>query len=196
MVDESRKEAKTDDDTPILAMSKIKVAPIHDHVVPEDDGNKKTSDEEESIDEETEKDDLEAEEIDPIKLADQDDKPKDAKQEPKTIEDVVIAKDDAEAKPEPTPVAEPTDQTSKGAQEKIDEIANRKAAERAAEIQKLAESHKYFLPINQVEKRRNKRAAWAGVVLVLLLAIVWADVALDAGLVTVPGITAPTHFFK
>lgn len=77
-----------------------------------------------------------------------------------------------------------------------DEKAAQQAAQRAEELTKLAESQKYYLPINQIEKRRNKRYAVAGALLIVVLILVWADVALDAGIVTIPGIKAPTHFFK
>jgi len=112
------------------------------------------------------------------------------------------AKDDTPDEPEDEPQADsPTedeaagDEVKKAAPEET-EIAERKAAERQAELDKLAESRKYYLPINQVEKRRTKRYVVAGFVLIVLLGVVWGDIALDAGLVTIPGIKAPTHFFK
>lgn len=76
------------------------------------------------------------------------------------------------------------------------ELAARKEAERQEQLDKVAESRKYYLPINQVEKRRNRQYTIAGVLLIILLAVVWADIALDAGIVTIPGVKAPTHLFK
>lgn len=79
---------------------------------------------------------------------------------------------------------------------KADEEAAHKLAEREAEVAKLVESRKYYLPINQVEKRRNKRAAALGLLLIIILAVAWADVALDAGIVKIPGVKPLTHFFN
>lgn len=77
-----------------------------------------------------------------------------------------------------------------------EDLAARKAAEREAQLNKIAEAKTYYLPINQVEHRRNKRAVVLGSILVIILGLAWADVALDAGLVSVPGVKAPTHFFS
>lgn len=67
-------------------------------------------------------------------------------------------------------------------------------AKHAAEIQKLADSKKYYLPINAVEKRRSKRALIILIVFVVLAAV-WADVASDAGMLTIPGVKPVTNFF-
>lgn len=79
---------------------------------------------------------------------------------------------------------------------KDEEQAALKEAERAAEIDRLAISHKYYLPINQLERRRNRHYAIAGIVLIIILGLAWADISLDAGIVSIPGVKAPTHFFK
>lgn len=63
-------------------------------------------------------------------------------------------------------------------------------------IQKLVDSKQYFLPINAVEKRKSRNFVILGVVLSLLLAMAWADIALDAGLVQIPGVKPVTHFFS
>ena len=76
------------------------------------------------------------------------------------------------------------------------ELAARKEAEQVEAVDALAASRKYYLPINQVEKRRNKQYAVAGVILIIILGLMWADIALDAGIVSIPGVKAPTHFFK
>ena len=70
------------------------------------------------------------------------------------------------------------------------------AAKHDAEIQKLVDSKQFFLPINSVEKRRSKRVVLLGVVLSLLLALAWADVALDAGIIQINGVKPVTHFFS
>lgn len=76
------------------------------------------------------------------------------------------------------------------------DIIASKAAERQANLDKIALAKTYYLPINQVVRRRSKHVAIAGVVLIIILGVAWADVAIDAGLVTVPGVKAPTHLFS
>jgi hypothetical protein len=88
-------------------------------------------------------------------------------------------------------------QIGKGAKQlgQTDEEAEAAAqAEHQAGIQKLVYSKQYFLPIVTVEERKNKRFIVIGIVLSLLLAISWLDVALDGGLIS--NTTIPhTHFF-
>lgn len=72
----------------------------------------------------------------------------------------------------------------------------KKQAEHDAAIEKLAAGKQYFLPINMVEKRRTKQFVALGVVLAVVLALVWVDVALDAGLIHLAGIKPVTHFFS
>ena len=69
-------------------------------------------------------------------------------------------------------------------------------AKHEAEMQGLADSKKYFLPINTVEKRRTKHFVIIGIGLSLLLVIVWIDIALDAGLIKIGGLKALTHIFS
>ncbi len=80
--------------------------------------------------------------------------------------------------------------------EASEDIAASKQAEHKAAVQKLVDNKQYFLPINSVEKRRSKRFVALGVTLSLVLTVAWADVALDANLIHVTGIKAPTHFFS
>jgi hypothetical protein len=70
------------------------------------------------------------------------------------------------------------------------------AAKRQTAITKLAESKQYYLPINTVEKRRSRRFVGLGILLSLLLIVAWADIALDAGLIHLGSLKAPTHFFS
>ncbi|MGH7240810.1 MAG: hypothetical protein ACREGB_00770 [Candidatus Saccharimonadales bacterium] len=86
--------------------------------------------------------------------------------------------------------------TIKNANTEEQELLDKKAAEHQANLEKIALAKTYYLPINQVERRRSKHITVAGAVLIILLGLVWADVALDAGLVTIPGVKAPTHFFS
>lgn len=71
-----------------------------------------------------------------------------------------------------------------------------KETERAAAIQKLVDDKQYYLPINSVEKRRSRRFVALGVLLSMLLAVAWVDVALDAGLIHIGNIKPVTHFFS
>lgn len=66
---------------------------------------------------------------------------------------------------------------------------------RHAAIQKLVESQQYFLPVDHVELKRARVITAAGSLLILLLGLAWANIALDAGLVSVAGVPH-THFFK
>lgn len=70
------------------------------------------------------------------------------------------------------------------------------ADEAAANIQKLVIEKRYFLPINTQEKRRTKHFIILGIVLILLLALAWADIALDAGLIQIDGVKPLTHLFS
>lgn len=76
------------------------------------------------------------------------------------------------------------------------DLIDRKAAERQANLDKIALAKTYYLPINQVVRRRSKHVAIVGAVLIILLGLAWLDVSLDAGLISIPGIKAPTHFFS
>lgn len=57
------------------------------------------------------------------------------------------------------------------------------AAQRAAEVEKMIASRKYFVPINAVKKRRTMRVVF--VLLVIVLFIVVGLTAIDAGLIDV-----------
>jgi len=118
-----------------------------------------------------------------------------------------------EAKPAPapdlTPAAKPDapDETTtdsitepveapKGPTVEAENAAAAAAAKREAELQKLVESKKYVLPINSLEQRRTKRIVLLGLLLSLLLAAAWVDIALDAGLIHLSGLHPVTHFFS
>jgi hypothetical protein len=93
---------------------------------------------------------------------------------------------------------ETTKQAAGDAQKTSDkeaEEAARLELERQAALQKIIDSRQYALPINTVEKRRNKRDILLGALFILLLAVVWFDIALDAGMIHVQGVHAYTHFF-
>lgn len=69
-------------------------------------------------------------------------------------------------------------------------------AQQAAAVQKLIDSGKYVLPINAVEKRKTKRFMVMGIFLAVLLALVWGDIAADAGIIHISGVKPVTHFFS
>jgi hypothetical protein len=71
-----------------------------------------------------------------------------------------------------------------------------KQAEHDAAIQKLIVDKQFVLPINSVEKRKTKRFIILGVGLSLVLAVAWADVALDAGIIHLGSVKPVTHFFS
>lgn len=69
-------------------------------------------------------------------------------------------------------------------------------AKRQVDLQAMIESKKYYLPINTLQESRTKQFVTGGVLLSLLLAVVWADIALDAGLIKIGHLHALTHFFN
>lgn len=192
----SENDPKPDDaPKPLHTTSHLKIEPVH-HEDSSEKLNVKTTDEpkpEPTLAEEAATSTSESAQADPPPATE-------AATEPSEL-----AKPESESEPEADAVAaddnqatDPTNQTKTrdGTKEAEADIIAQKELERAAELQKLADSHKYYLPINQVEKRRNRRAVWLGVFIIVLLGLAWADVALDAGLVTIPGVKAPTHFFS
>lgn len=66
---------------------------------------------------------------------------------------------------------------------------------RLTEQEKIIESKQFYLPINVVEKRRSLDRVILLFVLVLLLALIWIDIVLDAGILRLGGIQPLTHFF-
>ena len=107
---------------------------------------------------------------------------------------------DEPAKPEAVSTDSSTPATTEGdaqkALSKADEEAARKEAERQAELQKLIESKKFYLPIDRKGKRRTKWHVILGVILILILVVVWVDVALDSGMIHIAGVKPYTHFFS
>lgn len=65
----------------------------------------------------------------------------------------------------------------------------------AAERERIIASKQYYLPIKSSKHRHGTRLAIALLLLVIVLAAVWVDVVLDAGIVRIPGVQAPTNFF-
>lgn len=73
--------------------------------------------------------------------------------------------------------------------------AAREAAEKQLALDKLVAEETYFLPIDRSGKRRTQRILLVtGFVLCLILALVAVDLLLDAGLLSIDGVKAPTNF--
>jgi hypothetical protein len=111
------------------------------------------------------------------------------------------------APPKPAAAEAPAEPTAKPADEAEEDSADtdtvpppdekQLAAEAAAaaKIADLVKQEKYVLPINAVERRRSKQIVVAGLLLIILLALVWLDLAADAGFIHMPGLPL-THFFR
>ncbi len=83
------------------------------------------------------------------------------------------------------------EQVSDKNQETKDEVA---ARQREELVTQLTTDKKYFLPINQVRKRRNSRRVVATIFVLLLLVLALGAV-IDAGYID-PGFTLPVDFIK
>lgn len=102
----------------------------------------------------------------------------------------------------PAPVADDDEEDTDGqlAPNQVVDVAKRKEEDektaRVAEQEKIIESKQYFLPISALEKRRGLERVVLLLVIVIMLALVWLDVTLDAGIIRLGGIHSLTHFFK
>ena len=72
---------------------------------------------------------------------------------------------------------------------------SKKSGELSSEQQKAIEHGEYFLPITTAETRRLRREVVLATLFVGILIIVWLDIMLDAGLLSIDGIKAVTNFF-
>jgi hypothetical protein len=70
------------------------------------------------------------------------------------------------------------------------------ARARAARLQKMIDEEEYFLPIQTLEERRSRRVAILGLLLIIVLAVAWYNVALDAGLLPNSFSVPHTSFFS
>ena len=64
------------------------------------------------------------------------------------------------------------------------------------EIDTLVIQKVFALPINSVEKRRSKHVFIGGIVLIVVLALAWVNIALDAGFIEIAGLKPLTHLFQ
>lgn len=113
-----------------------------------------------------------------------------------------VEKTEPEAEPEPEKATETEEETEEKpvADEKTPTVqksdADLEQVKQQESIQKLVDSKQYNLPINAVEQRRTKRFIVLGIVLCVVLALAWFEIALDAGLININGIKPFTHFFS
>ncbi len=105
---------------------------------------------------------------------------------------------DKETEPDLPEIAESSSEGATSPQDVEAKVAKESedAAKQDAELQGLVDSKKYFLPINTVQKRRTKRFVTVGVGITILLALIWVNIALDAGLIHIGELKALTHIFS
>lgn len=125
------------------------------------------------------------------KIDDEDKPTKDSAPEKPVEETAGVPKNDTASESPNVSTAKPTNSP---AEEEVAE-ASRKA-EHDANLQKILDSKTYYLPINAVEKRKTKRFVLLGITLSIFLILVWINIALDAGLIEINGISPLTSFFS
>lgn len=107
--------------------------------------------------------------------------------------------EETEPKDEPVPSTEPSKEKTPPQKQKASdddsEGLEKRKTEHDANLQKIVDAKTYYLPINAVEKRKTKRFVLLGVLLSIFLVMLWMDIALDAGLIQIDGITPFTSFF-
>lgn len=118
------------------------------------------------------------------------------KKEADTTASEVADKDDAKVDTPDDAVPTPPLDAKAARPDDEDEVALAAQEKHVANVQKLIETKKYFLPINSVEKRRAKHTLILGIGVSILLLLAWANIALDAGLITIDGVEPVTHFFS
>ncbi len=95
-------------------------------------------------------------------------------------------KDSSIDRPQPGDVA---------AAEKASASEKAAAAERDEE-EKIIVSEQYYLPIADGGRRRGLQRAMLTLLFVIILGLVWLDVAMDAGILHIHGLQPLTHFFS
>jgi hypothetical protein len=101
---------------------------------------------------------------------------------------------DAEASVSPTDDIAASVDLSKGDEKASAELEA--SAKQQAVLDELVENKTYFLPINSVEKRRNKIVAVLGVFLIVVLGLLLIDLLMDVGAVKIAGIDPPLKYFS
>lgn len=116
---------------------------------------------------------------------------------PVPIEDIKPGPVDVVEEPQPSSMGTDATIGTKEIQSEAEiAIAGDAEAKRQAELAELIENKTYYLPIVTTESQRTKQFIAVGAVASIVLAVLWIDVALDAGLVHLGGIHALTHFFN
>jgi len=150
---------------------KIVITPLHQNVAPETDQPKAETPPVETSPSETPPD-AEAAEKQPVVEAKPDaEAPKVSTTPPEGFPEPVA---DAALAPEGMPGV-PADPEERDAESEL-------ARKRAARLQKMIDDQEYFLPIKTMEERRSRKVAIFGLLLIILLAAAWYDIALDASL--------------
>lgn len=73
--------------------------------------------------------------------------------------------------------------------------AEKSAQEREAKLQEMIDEEKYFLPINAMQARRTRNFVLVGLLVIIILAVAWYNIALDAGLLPNQFNVPHTSFF-
>lgn len=115
----------------------------------------------------------------------------------KSEEDDVLDKSlpDKEDKTQADLSREDPDNSSEDKAAKEKTAAETVAEQHIREIDQIVESGRYFLPINQLEKRHNRKMVLFGLVICVVLLVAWLDIALDAGIIPDSNNLPHTHFF-
>jgi predicted RND superfamily exporter protein len=79
--------------------------------------------------------------------------------------------------------------------QKTDQVEFDENLAKEATINNFIDQQTYFLPINVKQKKHDKKIILFGVIACVLLAVVWLDVVLDAGLINNNYNLPHTHFF-
>jgi hypothetical protein len=119
--------------------------------------------------------------------------PAEATQEPQATEPVAAAEEEPVVQTEsgkPVTVLEPASNAGVPSEKREEKAlsteqiaaAKKTAEEREAKLREMVEDEQYFLPINAAQERRSRRVAIIGLFVIIVLALAWYNVALDAGL--------------
>jgi len=178
VVEESSAEPKTDSSKSVVkagGSSKIKLQPLPTSDIIPSKEPEATEDVKTSVPDAAKKDEEQSSETET---------PEEPAQKSKS-ENTPDTDQEAETKNKPT--NSPAEQDAAEASRKAEHDAN---------LQKILDSKTYYLPINAVEKRKTKRFILLGIALSILLILVWINIALDAGLINIDGVSPLTHFFS
>lgn len=148
----------------------------------------------------------------PIKVEPGEEKEPDAKVEVKTDDkpppeepDTEPATEDAEpAKEEPKPAEASTSSDAAAvntvagqvAKNRQDQKEQETEAAKAAELEKLIDDRKYYVPIGEKKRKRSIRHILLGAVLILVLGLLLVDILMDAGVIHINNIQPPVRIIN